>query len=172
MTPERAAAVRGWAITIVLVVGVVVAVGVAREIHGRSGSSSPPSALEDPGVVGVQAIYVYQMSLYANNDWSGLWRLEQKWWRDACQYDAFRDGENNGDYQLALSEAAAVRPVGVPPDPQQISIDGISAIVSPPGTNPATYASALTDANWGSWSTFLYANGRWNDNRPTACGWN
>ena len=80
-----------------------------------------------------------------------------------------------------MSLAAAVRPVGVPPDPKQISIDQTyhDATVAPPGKDPNNLdtravggpdgGAKAIGGGWGSWSRYIYINGRWYDDRPSIC---
>lgn len=195
MTTDRVAAVRGWVLTVAVIISVVVALGIARTMHGGSSSPAPPTALTDPGLVGVQAIYVYQMTLYDRishrgelgdeNDVRALYRLmppscARAYGDSGYQYFIEQSGAS-GDWWMAMSLAAAVRPLGVAPEPEQISIDPKyhDATVAPPGHDPNnldTRAPGGPDGGptaigggWGSWSRYIYIGGRWYDDRPSVC---
>jgi hypothetical protein len=190
VTALKAAALKGWAITVTVLVAMIVALGVARQMHGQSASLSPPSALTDPSVAGVQAIYVYQMTLYDRmshhgelgdeRDVRALYELMLpscgREYGDAG-YQYFTDQAVNADWWEGVSLAAAVRPVGVAPEPQQISIDSKyhDATVAPPGKDPNN-TDILSSENpkaigggWGAWSRYVYIDGRWYDDRLSIC---
>ncbi|MDP9236701.1 MAG: hypothetical protein M3P30_04760 [Chloroflexota bacterium] len=169
----------------------LVALVVARAMYGPNDSPSPPSALlADPGVAGVQAIYAYQMTLYDHISHHGeladehyvraLYDLmppscARRYGSDGYGY--FTDQLKNGDWWEAMGLAAAVRSVGVAPEPKQISIDSRyhDATVAPPGRDPANIDSLNSEnpkaigGGWGSWSRYIYINGRWYDDRPSIC---